>query len=252
MDHETFNTNKVKYLDWDSEFFGFSIGRIYANAISAANLEEILENAVENNIKFVELFCDNSDKESIYSSERSGFRLADLKITLIKKLDGETIENSALNDLIFKKADLEDANKLKTIGKGLFKHSRYYRYQKFDPAKVDSMFQTWIEKSISGEFDDELYYLCNETDILAFCSLKYRENAASIGLMGIAESCRGKGLGSVLLDRIFHLLHKRKVTEVNVATQGENFNALHLYEKKRFYLSKITICYYKWMEPKEK
>jgi len=46
------------------------------------------------------------------------------------------------------------------------------------------MFQIWIEKSVPGEFDDELYCLNNETDIQAFCTLKYKGKAASIGQCG--------------------------------------------------------------------
>jgi ribosomal protein S18 acetylase RimI-like enzyme len=59
-------------------------------------------------------------------------------------------------------------------------------------------------------------------------------------------------LGNLLLERVSYLLHKRRVTEVKVVTQGKNSSALHLYQKNGFYLSKITLCYYQWIEFKEK
>jgi len=248
MNKKAPNTNELINLEWDTKFFGFSIGKIYANGLSVPGLREKLENAVEKNIEFVELFCDTSDEESIYSSERLGFHLGDLRITLIKNLDGNAIENNMHNDLVFKKADREDTYRLKTFSKGLFKHSRYYRYQKFDPEKIDLMFQIWVEKSISGELADELYYLCNETDILAFCSLKYKGSAASIGLFGVNISHQGKGLGSLMLNRVFQLLYKRRITGLDIITPGNNLRALHLYQKNGFHLSKITLCYYQWLE----
>ncbi len=248
MDHETLNTNKVKYLDWDSQFFGFTIGRIHARGCTGERLSKELERARKEKINFVELFCEASDTESIYSTEGSGFHLADLRLTFIKKLPGDVNEDISLKGLTFKKAGIEDIDRLKIVGHGLFTNSRYYRYPEFDRNKVDLMFQIWIEKAVKGEFDDELYYLCAETGILAFNSLRYKENAASIGLFGINEAYRGKGLGSLLLDRVSYLLHKRQVTEVNVVTQGKNSGAVHLYQKNGFHLSKITLCYYKWLE----
>jgi dTDP-4-amino-4,6-dideoxy-D-galactose acyltransferase len=248
MNKENQETNEVIYLDWDSNFFGIPIGRIYANGLTGECLRKRLEGAKQEKIKFIELFCDASDHESIDSSERLGFHLADLRISLKKNLEEDIKEDRSHKDLIFKKADKADINRLKTISKGLFKDSRYYRYQKFDKDNIDLMFQIWIEKSVLGEFDDELYCLSNEMDILAFCSLRYKVNAASIGLFGINSAYRGKGLGNLILKRVFHLLYKRQITDVAVITQGKNSSALHLYQKNGFCVSMITLCYYKWLE----
>lgn len=252
MNHETLNTNDVKYLDWDSKFFGFSIGRIHAHACTEMCLRKGLENAGKEKIQFVELFCDASDAESIHACEELAFHLADLRFTFNKKPVEDVKDDKALTGLTFKKAGLEDIDGLKIAGHGLFTNSRYYSYPGFDKNKVDLMFQIWIEKAVKGEFDDELYYLGDESGILAFSSLKSKENAASIGLFGVNEAHRGKGLGSLLLNRVSHLLHKRRVFELNVVTQGKNSSAVHLYQKNGFFLAKITLCYYKWLESKEK
>lgn len=252
MNHETLNMNNVKYLDWDSQFFGFSIGRIHAHACAEERLRKGLEMAGKEKIQFVELFCDVSDAESINASEELAFHLADLRLTFKKNLTGDVLDNdNTPNDLTLKKAGLENIDGLKIAGHGLFTNSRYYGYPGFDRNMVDLMFQIWIEKAVKGEFDDELYYLGDGTNILAFNSLKFKENAASIGLFGVNEAYRGKGLGSLLLNRVFHLLHKRRLTEVNVVTvvtQGRNSNAVHLYQRNGFLLSKIILCYYKWLE----
>jgi len=248
MKKENREINKIIPLDWDSTFFGLPIGRIYADGLTEGRLRKRLESAKQKNIEFIELFCDAADDESIYSTESLGFHLADLRITLKKNLEEDIKEDRAHKDLIFKKADRADINRLKTMSNGLFKNSRYYRYQKFDRSNVDLMFQIWIEKSIPGEFDDEIYCLYNETDILAFCSLKYKGGSASIGLFGINGVHRGKGLGSFMLKRILHLLYKRRVTDVTVITQGRNSGALHVYQKNGFCVSVITLCYYKRLE----
>jgi ribosomal protein S18 acetylase RimI-like enzyme len=255
MNHETLNWNDVKYLDWDSKFFGFSIGRIHAHACTEMLLRKGLENAGKEKIQFVELFCDASDAESIHACEELAFHLADLRFTFKKKpveVAEDIKDDKVRMGLTFKKAGLEDIDRLKITGRGLFTNSRYYSYPGFDKNKVDLMFQIWIEKAVKGEFDNELYYLCDETGILAFNSLKSKENSSSIGLFGVNEAHQGKGLGSLLLNRVSHLLQKRGVTDVNVVTQGKNSSAVRLYQKNGFHLSEITLCYYKWLESQEK
>ncbi len=61
MKRKNLEINKIIHLDWDSDFFGFSIGRIYANGLTEERLRKGLESAKEENIEFVELFCDVSD-----------------------------------------------------------------------------------------------------------------------------------------------------------------------------------------------
>jgi GNAT superfamily N-acetyltransferase len=248
MNREYGEINKVIRLDWDSNLFNTIIGRIYAKDLTIELLRKRLKSAREENIEFVELFCDVSDDKSIDASEKLGFHLADVRITLKKNLDGDSTEDKAFMDLIFKKAEGDDIDRLKTMSKGLFKDSRYYRYQNFNRNNIDLMFQIWIEKSVRGEFDDELYCLYNKTDILAFCTLKYIGNSASIGLFGISSTYRGKGIGNLMLKRIFKLLYQYRVTEVAVITQGKNTDALYLYRKNRFCLAVVTLCYYRWLD----
>ena len=68
MNRENKETNKAIRLDWDSHFFGISIGRIYAKGLTEERLRTGLERAEQENIRFVELFCDASDDQSIDSS----------------------------------------------------------------------------------------------------------------------------------------------------------------------------------------
>ncbi|HLP45170.1 MAG TPA: GNAT family N-acetyltransferase [Candidatus Deferrimicrobium sp.] len=252
MNHESLIDNNIKYLNWDSHFFGFSIGRIHALTCTEMHLRKKLEQAGKAKIQFVELFCDASDSESISACEGLAFHLADLRLTFKKKPGPDVTGDRALTGLTFKKAGPGDIDGLKMTGHGLFANSRYYRYPGFDRNKVDSMFQLWIEKAVTGEFDDELYYLSDETGILAFNSLKTKDNTTSIGLFGVNEDHWGKGLGSLLLNKVSHLLHERQVTGLNVVTQGKNTSAIQLYQKNGFHLTKVTLCYYKWLETKEK
>jgi dTDP-4-amino-4,6-dideoxy-D-galactose acyltransferase len=239
--------NKVIQLEWDSHFFGLNIGRIYAKDISIMDLEKTQKQAKKSNIKFIELFCDNADHSSIYSAENYGFHLADVRMTLEKKLEENEGENSLPRSMIFKKALRQDIDELKKVSMGLFRSSRYYKYLNFDIDKVDQMFQIWIEKSVLGKIDDELYYIKNNTDIMTFCSLGYHRNVASIGLFGVNKAYRDQKLATLMLTKIFEFLRQRHFDKVILITQGRNSSALITYQKSGFVISSVTLCYYKWL-----
>jgi RimJ/RimL family protein N-acetyltransferase len=243
--------NQLRYLKWDSQLFGFPIGRIHANNMSASILERRLQDTQKKKIKFVELFCDVSDLVSIESSEKLGFSLADVRVNLMKTIDSSIEDTHAgLNGQILKKATPKDLDNLIRIGNGLFSASRYYQYPNFDFEKVDLMYQKWIGNAILGQYDDELYYIDNQSDILAFCSLRYnqREAMATIGLFGVNNQYQGQGLGSQLLDLVFLKSHKFGIEKIEIITQGKNTEALHLYQKNGFVLKKITLCFYNWLK----
>lgn len=240
--------NEIRRLDWDSQFFGLSMGRLYAENLTDEQLEAALTNARAGKLKFVEIFCDISDGQSIFFSESRGFHLADIRILFEKNLKEDMEHISLPANLDFKKAGEEDIDHLKTISKGLFRDSRYYQYNKFDSKIVDSLYQTWIEKAVLGKFDDECYCLFNNKKILAFCSLKYNNHAASIGLFAVNSSYNKKGFGSLILKSVFHLLTNRGITLLTCITQGRNSGAMRLYQKHGFYTGKIILCYYRWLE----
>jgi dTDP-4-amino-4,6-dideoxy-D-galactose acyltransferase len=240
--------NKIFKLDWDSKFFGFPMGRIYAENLTGAHLGKALKNAGKAKLKFIELFCNISDNVSIFSCENQGFHLADIRIVFEKHLVVEREISRLPENLYFRKASRADINQLKRMSKGLFRDSRFYQYKKFDSNIVDSLFQSWIEKAVLGEFDDECYCIFDDTEILTFCSLKYSNNAASIGLFGVNPGHKNKGLGSMMLECVFHLLFNREVNRVNCITQGRNSGAVRLYQKSGFSTGEITLCYYRWLE----
>ncbi len=240
--------NDIHMLGWDSRFFGFPIGRIYADNLTVEQLRRVLEHPGKVKPQFVELFCDISDYESIFSCEILGFHLADIRILFKKNPQVSAAKGSFTEGLCFKKADNVDIDQLKKISKGLFENSRYYRYRKFDRKRIDLLFQTWIEKAVLGEFDDECYCIFDDTEILAFCSLKYNGNAASIGLFGVNPGHKKRGLGNMLLSYVFHLLFNRGITGVTCITQGRNSGALRLYQENGFTAAEITLSYYRWLE----
>jgi len=248
MNKKNPSANDIRKLEWDSQFFGFPIGRLHADNMAVEQLGKILEHAGQVKPQFIELFCDISDHESIFSCENSGFHLADVRILFKKNPLVSAATGSLPEGLCFKKADDVASDQLKKISKSLFENSRYYRYRKFDRERIDLLFQTWIEKAVLGEFDDECYCIFDDAEILAFCSLKYNGHAASIGLFGVNPGHKNRGLGTMLLSYVFDLLFNRGITGVTCITQGRNSGAMRLYQENGFTAAKLTLCYYRWLE----
>jgi dTDP-4-amino-4,6-dideoxy-D-galactose acyltransferase len=239
--------NRILPLKWDSDFFGFPIGRIQAQGVTAKALGAELERAKAGRIEFVELFCDAADSASVRAAEETGFRLADLKCHLTKPLEERIPPGRAvLRGWSFEKILIKDLGRLASVEAGMFRESRYYQYPGFDEAKVDLMFKLWLENAVKARHDDECFVISRQGEIGAFCTIRSRGRArASIGLFGVRGAFQGRGLAGVLLGRVSSLLRRRGVRELDVATQAKNRKALCVYQRNGFVLNRISLAYYK-------
>lgn len=79
----------------------------------------------------------------------------------------------------------------------------------------------------------------DEGDLLGMAALKdHHDGTGELKSMRAAQSVRGNGTGSALLERIVDLAHEKGMTELNLETGVEDFfaPARRLYEKHGFVL----------------
>ena len=56
--------NQLEILAWDSDFFGYPVGKIIASGIKADRLSELINQAKKESIRLVYLFADPADTVS--------------------------------------------------------------------------------------------------------------------------------------------------------------------------------------------
>ena len=91
--------------------------------------------------------------------------------------------------------------------------------------------------------------LCHDDIPIACCSILYSSKlSATIGLFAVDEKMSGKGLGNILLRKVFQNLVSQGVQNVSVVTQGRNYGAQRLYQRAGFQSEKIEIYYHCWFD----
>ncbi|SFM13059.1 Acetyltransferase (GNAT) family protein [Paenibacillus sp. 1_12] len=232
----------IKKLEWDSSFFGFNIAEL--NIMQISNKFDIEPFIVENNIKFIQARCNISNTEGIRLLEENSFHYADLRVTFqIQFKEGMPYH-------IYELANNEDINTLKKIAANSFTDSRYYGYEHiFLRGKIDELYETWVEKSVKGLFDDCCLKITVNSKIAGFLTLRIRAQIATIGIIAIDEKYQGNGVGTQLMNSLMGYLAKSDIEFIEVTTQGKNIKAQNFYIKNGFRLKELESWYY-WLERK--
>ena len=236
----------IRKLEWDSEFFGFNVAFLSCMHLTD-NIYRRIEKFIQSeNIRLVEYLCNCHDARSVRVAEDRGFEFKDIRINFTHFLqEGHKIELP--EGVAFGKAGEQHIEVLRGIAHGLYTDSRYYFDGHFELEKVIEFYRNWVEKSVRGQFDDECWCLFEKEDPVAFCTVRFgKDKSTIIGLVGIGQNSRGKGLGKKLLYSVFNMLYQQGMQYVTVVTQGRNYAAQNLYQSVGFRTKTTQLWYHKW------
>ncbi len=230
----------VERLTWDSDFFGYEIGKIDLKNNMSLDYEEFLKSASK--FKLVYIFCkttidfDHFDKvdEKIILDKNVGFEFED------KNNNGIKIQSFNEND-----HSLVEIKKL-ALESGIY--SRFYLDKNFKQKEFEKLYISWIEQSINKKIAFDVIVATDvDNTILGFITLnKKNENIAEIGLVAVSEASRGKGIARKLLNYSFKKTKKLGFETIQVVTQNENIPAMKLYESVGFEIKEKTFVYHYW------
>ena len=237
----------VSFLSWDSQYFGFNVAQISNNRVNNNSIKAILEFCQEEKINLLQFKCDAHHSNSIKIAEKNGFHFVDIRMTFEISINSSR-NISMTEELEFRKAVLDDLPTLMTISDGIYSSSRYHFDCNFPKEKVDVFYQDWVRKAITGDFDDCLYVITAEKQIIGYCSIR-REGLkkAYIGIVGMDKQFLGRGLGQKLIELVLNECQLLGVETVDVVTQGRNYQAQRLYQRCGFIINKLELYYHKWI-----
>ncbi len=240
----------VELLEWDTDFFGFPVAQILQNRLDEKSVDELYAFCQENKIRLLQFKCDAHHRPSVLLAEENNFHFADVRMTYRQHLGMDSTNKKALPESLSLRVGCEaDIPDLHDIIHDLYTHSRYYFDTNFPRDRIQIFYKNWIEKAIFGQFDDMVWVLCADNVPVGFCSAKFSEGQqVALGLVGVAPSASGKGMGTFLMQEILFTLYERNISHVSVVTQGRNYIAQRLYQRNNFLIEKIEIYYHRWFD----
>lgn len=228
------DTIKLTPLEWDSDFFGYTVARLEFENISDFSY------FVSSEYRLIYVFSPKPIKQ--LDSE-----LVDKKAcfhTLIS-LNEETINQSLVIEVFDKsKHSYEELIEL-ALESGVF--SRFYVDRNFINDEYTKLYTKWITNSVDKISALEVFVAVENSKILGMVTLtKKTDDLADIGLLAVAEQARGKKVASSLIEYVKKYALKHGFTSMQVVTQSENKPAVKLYESTGFELKELTYIYHIW------
>ena len=256
--------NVCEYLSWDSEFFGLRIGRVNGDRLTPETAPAISEWCEANSIDCLYFLAGSGDPESVRLAERQGFRLVDIRVTLVRgqgsgvrgqgpgagPAGGTVLDPRDRRELIpnIRSARPEDIPALRAIAGVSHHDTRFYSDPNFPPARRDALYETWIEKSCHGYADAVLVAELDGTAVGYITCKLPGGGEGQIGLVGVGPEHQGRGLGRGLVEASLRWFAEHGAPRVTVVTQGRNIAAQRLYQRCGFVTQSVQLWYHLWLK----
>jgi GNAT superfamily N-acetyltransferase len=214
----------IRPLPWDSEFFGFPVGTVEGSAES----HELQA------FECVYWLADLDDERPA----ALGFVQIDERITLERtpiESGGAVSPCSAFTGGRCPPALVHTARTAHT-------DSRFFQDGRFPRERCEDLFQRWLER----DFAENLAWTIDRGgEPAGYITLAVTADATSIGLLGVVEGHRGRGLAKALVSQA--IAHSASLGRpCRVVTQGRNSAAMAVYASMGFAEVQRQTWWHRW------
>ena len=240
------NEQLCRFLEWDSRFFGFRIARCQANRLTPANISRIEEWCEQQQVQCLYFLADSSDPATGNLAARHGFRFVDIRLTLERDLgDRPSRAGMAPPIHLSKKEDVDD---LAAIARSSHTDSRFYFDTRFPRERCDTLYDTWLRKSCLEGYANAVLVAEQDLRPVGYISCTVTDGVGQIGLIGVADSARGRGHGSRLVRSALAWFEQNQASRIRVVTQGRNVQAQRLYQHCGFITASVELWHHRWLD----
>ncbi|WP_241574335.1 dTDP-4-amino-4,6-dideoxy-D-galactose acyltransferase [Rosenbergiella nectarea] len=207
----------INLLAWESAFFSQRVGKVDLAQLDHLSVEECAD------WDMVQAKVASTDYQSLDTLTGQGFALVEGEAELVIAITDTTRQPGIR---IARPAHIDA---LRHLAGSLFTGSRF-RAPWFEPSLTQQFYAQWIENAVQGTFDDQcLISLDEQGAVSGFVSLRHTEQIARIGLLGVASTYQGAGLGQLLLLAAADWARSKGLKELHITTQLSNLSAMRLY-----------------------
>jgi dTDP-4-amino-4,6-dideoxy-D-galactose acyltransferase len=223
----------VERLDWDTEFFGYPVGRI---SIGNELLEDADLKEASSEFKLVFIVADKPLETKLLSA-------GDSKVVFAK-----TPEAHDLDDRVVL-AEMSAIEEYKYIGRQSGIWSRFVTDPQFKNKEFERLYDAWVARSIENQIAFANFTILDSGKPTGLITIgETKPDTATIGLFAVSENHRGKGIGTQLLRAADWKCAELGYKYLTVATQGKNLGAQKVYQRFGFRPLNVTYIYNYWNE----
>ena len=239
----------LRYLEWDSQFFGCRIASMTA-VRTPADLEAVEGLNLPQPIDCTYLLCEAHNQSLLVAAIARGFVPVDIRVSLERAVFPEPAARPASTDILIRQARSTDLPSLKLLASQLHRDSRFYTDTHFAHELCDALYARWIERDVENPQCHVWVPQSKEALVGGYASLTAGgDKQGTIGLFGLQESFRSKGVASCLIQTLLSDAAQQGLQRVHVVTQGRNVPAQRFYQKHGFRTSSVQLWLHRWSTP---
>ena len=228
----------TRRLKWDSDFFGYEIGRADIVNVNQFDVEKFKSESSK--YKLVYVFS----KEKI---SLEPFALVDEKVVFRKDNIDLLVPQPSGNRIVSFDRGRHDEQQMIDLALESGKYSRFNVDPNFQKNEYSRLYTEWILNSINGKLAFDVIVALANQQILGFTTIaKIDDDLADIGLVAVHPDARGRGVGTELIYAAIERARLANFKSIQVVTQSENIPACSLYRKAEFTVNDITHIYHYW------
>lgn len=229
---------EIRKLQWDSDFFGLSIGRADIQSLDDAVKLGLMHYDLKYQYDLLYVFS----KEGL-SFDATGAELVDEKILYSKYCENR---DECKDVMLYQKPEPnESLYKLALVSGGF---SRFKLDERLPKGSYEQLYRKWIEKACPQEgTNKQIFAYAPDGRAKGMITVDFEGDNAQIGLVAVDTDCQHQGVGTKIMSTLeYYLFHKGAMT-IDVATQAANKDACRWYEKNGFKVKSVTPIYHWWL-----
>ena len=255
----------VRFLPWDTEFFGFPCAAIdpmlvrgdslrrYETAVDI--IEDLLAWCRQRGIRFITIKIPGPDPLICQAFEDRGFRVTD-NVVCLNRTRGNSVTAPAPPPGFHFSSRVDNPKTAAQAFHRLFKDGRFHNDRHISRETADRLWEAAILNQLQSEARDILF-LENASGLVGLATAKPVPSpkgqsgraAGSLFIFGLREEHRGRGLGKVLLSNFVERTQDH-YSRLQVETSAFNRPAIRLYQGHGFILDGAKLSLHWWGEEK--
>lgn len=227
-------------LTWDSEFWGFPVGRVTARRLDPAQARSVAARCDRDGFRCTFLLAAADDAATAQAAEAVGFVPVDTRVTLRREPGPGPAAREPAAAISIRAAGGPDEEELAALARVAHTDTRFYFDPRFPRPRAGELYAAWIRRGLD---DGSRHVLLAERDGKMLGYVVIASEPHAIELIAVAEPARGQGVGRALVAAA---VAERPEEPTLVVTQARNVPALRLYQSNGFQVDTAETWYHRW------
>lgn len=230
-------------LPWDSEFFGFRIGRLNSRRLTPASLQQALTWAADQRLRCVYFLADASCADTLACAHEGRFKFIDVRVDFATDLAAKT---GTPSETRLRPATTADLPALEKLSRTSHQDTRFFKDSNFPANRSADLYAEWIRR----DFKLHRIFVAPGTGhgVAGYvtCHVDPAAGTGRISLIAVAEGERQRGLGRALVEGALQHFRQSGCKQTWVATQASNLPAQRLYQLLGFRTAETCATFHRW------